>query len=1054
MPTSPNQVLCFGPFRLDLKAGELLKNGHKTRLKEQSFRVLTMLLENPGGVVTREEIRKKLWPNDTVVEFDHSINAAIQKLRQALGDSADSPKYIETIGRRGYRWLVSVQWADANQDLPPVAAIAAADSPSSLLIGKKVCHYRVLEVLGGGGMGLVYKAEDLKLGRPVALKFLPEELAADPVSRERFEREARAASALNQPNICTIYAIEEFQGQPFIAMELLEGETLRELVSAAGSVNQSTRARKAPLPLDKLLDVAIQVADGLGAAHRQGIIHRDIKPANIFVTTQGQVKILDFGLAKRQAPEPSELEEPPPQGAAQQEPSQEWDPHLTLTRTGTMIGTAGYMSPEQLRGEKLDARSDLFSFGMVLYEIGTGQRAFMGDTAPVLGKAILNNTPTPVRQLVPELPPKLEEIINRALEKNREARYQSASEMRNDLERLKRGTEPKHYSTRKLMWISSICAAAVVGSALWLMNRTPTPELKQRQLTANSSENAVVGGTISPDGKFIAYSDRQGIHIKVIETGEEQTFTQPAELKNLEVNWALAPTWPRESTALVANVTTPGQPPSIWAVPVIGGQPHKIRDNAFAYTVSRDGSLLAFTPTPDRFGMGHRDMWVMKPDGSGAHRLYEAGEDSAFVGAEWSPDGRRLACNMLRVTPERSEIFIQTRDLKGGPATTVVLGATSDWSWSPDGRLIYGLFDPDPVGESCNFWAMPVNPSTGKPKQPAKKLTNWAGFCMDDLSETADGRRLAFRKWSWQGSVYVADLQAGGTRITPPRRLTLNEGRNFPGAWTADSKAVVFGSYVDGRWRILRQSLDQEKSEPVTTRGEGDVTGGRVSPDGSWILYVVLPKGNSGSSSVSQLMRIRMEGGSPQLVLAAALYSDPQCAHSPATLCAIAERSADEKQLIFTAFDPVKGRGRELIRIDIDNTADLDYLWDLSPDGRRIAVLKYSAGNIRVFPLNGAPQKDIRVKGWKSLESVHWAADGKGFFVSGIADGGSALLHSDLQGNAHVLWKQKGSIAPWNVPLAHRWGPSAPWAIPSPDGRHLAIYDWNLNGNMWMLENF
>jgi serine/threonine protein kinase/Tol biopolymer transport system component len=1035
----------FGPFRIDPEQRVLLCDGSPVPLGPKVFETLFLLVQNAGHLVDKDDLMKRVWP-DAFVE-EGNLSKHIFVLRKTLGQWDDGLEYIDTVPKRGYRFVAPVVRQASDDNSGRVQGSIGAN-----LIGKKVSHYRVLELLGGGGMGLIYRAEDLKLGRRVALKFLPEELGRDSVALERFEREARAASALNHPNICTIYGIEERGGQPFIAMELLEGETLRELISAEAMPEATASRGKAQLQVDTLLDVAIQVAAGLQTAHQKGIIHRDIKPANIFVTSQGQAKILDFGVAKLQESDTIEPQSAPP---ANDHPNQEWNPNLTLTRTGMTIGTAGYMSPEQVRGEKLDARTDLFSFGMVLYEMATGQRAFAGDTAPVLREAILNHTPTSARELNNEIPPKLERIINRALEKDREARYQTASEMHADLEGLRRETERGHFIARPWILAAGIFALlAIVGVVSWFAKHQPSSplELKQRQLTANSSENAVVSGAISPNGRYLAYSDRQGIHFKLIETGDVQTVPQPADLKGLEVNWAIVPTWARDSTALVANVTIPGQQPSIWGVPIIGGQLYKIRDNAFAYTLSRDGSWLAFTPTPDRFGVGHAEMWVMRPDGSGVHKLYEADQNSAFIGAEWSPDGRRLAYNMLRETPDRSEIFIQTRALESGPATTAVSSPTSDWSWSPDGRLIYGLFDPDPVGESCNFWAMPIDATIGTPK-PAKKLTNWAGFCMDDLSETADGKRLAFRKWSWQGSVYVADLQAGGTRITLPRRLTLNDGRSFPGAWTPDSKAVVFGSYLDGRWRILRQFLDQETSDPITTRDDGDVAGGRVSPDGAWMLYRVLPK-NDGSSSVSRLLRARIGGGAPELVLKAHLDSDPECARSPATLCAITERSEDNKQLIFTAFDPVNGRGRELIRLAIDNTADLDYVWDLSPDGTRIAVLKYSASNIRVFPLNGAPPQEIFAKGWKSLESVHWAADGKGFFVSGTADGGSALLHLDLKGNAHVLWKQKGSIAPWNVPLAHRWGPSAPWAIPSPDGRHLAIYDWSLNGNMWVMENF
>ena len=920
------------------------------------------------------------------------------------------------------------------------------DQADPVRIGGMLQRFRVLEKLGGGGMGVVYKAEDTRLQRTVALKFLPKRLARDPASLERFEREAHAASALNHPNICTLYDIGEFEGQPFIAMELLEGETLDRRVGGHS------------LALAELLTFGIQITEGLHAAHQKGIIHRDIKPANIFVTTASQAKILDFGLAKLARPvtavsadaERVQRDEGPQEAA--REFKQLETPDSSLSRTGVAMGTAGYMSPEQARGEKLDLRTDLFSLGLVLFEMATGKRAFRGDTGPELHAAILNQTPASARQLNPKVPAKLEQIICKSLEKEREQRYQSAAELRSDLEILKRDVLPK---ALKFQWWAAAVVAVVlvlVTTVFWRSKRPAliVPDLRLQQLTTNSSENPVTSGAISPDGRYLAYTDAKGLHVKLIGTEQTRSILQPMTLKNDNLKWDIGSNaWFPDSTRFLANVYPASENPtdfssktsSIWTVSVEGGTVRKVRDNAVAWAVSPDGNAIAFGGNSSR--LGESELWMMQPDGEQARKLFDTDANSAIGAASWLPDGQR----MLFFRTDESGDTLVSGDLKSHALVTL-FGASDlknipDFTWLPDGRIVYALKEPGSVDNTCNYWTMRVDTRTGKLVEIPRRLTNWSGFCMSSSSVTSDGKRLAFLEWSNQGTGYVADLEAGGKRIANLRHFTLEEGDDATTDWTADSKAAIVVQNRGDHYGIYKQLLDSDIPEPIVTNVAGGLLEtALLSPNGRWIIALIFPMPGD-SSTPRPIVRIPIAGGSPELILSVSAWANFFCARSPANVCMVVEPSVDHKQMIVSAFDPIKGRGLEVAHYDVDPlpTEVGVPLCDISPDGTRLVTSRGPDGPIQILSLRGKPVQVIRMKGLKNMRLLGWAADGKSLFVSNSIKGGGALLHVDFQGNATVLWK------------CSEGGDRCVWAA-SPDSRHLALYGEKLRANMWMMENF
>jgi serine/threonine protein kinase len=952
--------------------------------------------------------------------------------------------------RREVEALLSCQQSAG--DHLKAAVSVGLDATGFPLVGETISHYRVLDGLGEGGMGLVYRAEDLKLGRRVALKFLPEYSAKDPAALGRFEREARTASALEHPNICPIYEFGEHEGRTFLVMQLLEGQTLRELIAAASS-------GRPPFGLEKLLDLAIQIVDGLNAAHQKGIVHRDIKPANIFVTDQGQAKILDFGLAKL-APaltvagedlQRDHLDGDPHETLGESSPLATPDPFLS--RTGVAMGTAGYMSPEQARGEKLDARTDLFSLGLVLYEMATGQRAFKGDTGPVLHEAILKQLPTPARQLNPNLPAKLEKIIRKALEKERTARYQSASEMLADLRTIKQEMQPKPLA-RGWKVAAGVFLLLLAGATFWFVRRQPPstqalPDLKVQQLTINSSENPVTGGAISPDGKYLAYTDAKGMHFKLVGTDEAQPVPQPEALKNDQVSWEILPTaWFPDSRRFVANAHPSSESPSawsspttsIWIVSVLGEAPRKLRDNSFVWSVSPDGSSISFGTSKGR--LGDRELWLMGPSGEQAHKLYEVGEKNAICCLYFFANGQRVSY----ISTDESGDTLVARDLKGGPVATVLqpsqMKKLGDSTWLPDGRMLYSdscdsvKMRPD---MPCNYWIERLDTHTGELIEKPRRLTNWAGLWMNGSSATADSKRIAFLESSGHGTGYLADLEEGGTRLRNPRHFTLDEGDDGIADWTADSKTVILSVNRGDHYSLYRQSLNSDAREPIVTSATGLVEAASVSPDGKWVIIQVWPI--IGGDAI-QLLRVPITGGTPELIFAMREWSSSNCARPPSNLCAVGEQTDDHKQMIITTFDSVKGRGPELTRFDLSPTYETNphnLLWSISPDGTRLAAARGPEGPIQIRSLRNQQTQVIRAKDLNNMSLLQWTADGNGLYVSNVTNNGSEILHVDLKGNVKLLWKSNSERC---------------FGVPSPDGRHLAIYDWKLSANMWMMENF
>lgn len=868
---------------------------------------------------------------------------------------------------------------------------------SHVVAGQRFGRYVTERLIGRGGMGEVWSAQDMDLDRRVALKFLSSETVArlDP---HQILREAKAASALNHHGIVTIHEVVQSESTVALVMELVEGTPLRELCGR-------------PMPIPEVLAVGLQIAEALAAAHTRGIIHGDVKPENIVLRPDHYIKILDFGLARE----------------------------VTATRmtlgSSPALGTLRYMSPEQARAQPLTPASDVFSFGLVLYELLTGRHAFAAASPIDTAQGILIKQPAAAASVNPAVPPPLNSLVMAMLAKDALARPTSAdiASRLNDLQR------PGATLLRSVpaIWKWAIAALVVVVACFsgwrWKQSRLAANAPTFRQITTLIPENRATAGAISPDGQVAAYANVDGIFLQTIQDGSTKTLAVPPDYVVDHLAWF------SNGTKLVASgFSSATNMPSVWLVPTAEAKPSLLRMNARGATPSPDGTRVAY------LSQDWSEIWVIGTHGGEPHKIVAGSPGDTFLFVFWSPDGRRLGFERRRSHQADSGFDYDSVDLATGRMTVEARDFLMNSSSAlPDGRVMFLRWDSDDFISSHELWEMRTNPATGLIEGEPRRIATFPGASTTtllELSATASGKRAMVLRQSTQNSVFVGDFDSSPPRISKVRRLTLDEQTNYPHAWTADSRSVIFESDRSGSFDLFKQDIDRRTPESIVATPMTEILP-QLAPDGRTVLYASRsPEAEKlwyYKPGTYKLMRVPVEGGVGHEVPIGGWLDEFRCALEAGRRCVL-RTTVPGKSYTYYDLDPVRGIGSELAHIkwSIELLGD----WDISPDGTHIAIPSHdtSEAHIRVISFESKSteplEHEVVLKGITTLRGVVWAADGNGWFVSADTTVGNRLLYVYPNGQFTYLGDIQG------------------WAVPSPDGRRVAFLNAIIATNAWLIE--